>query len=114
MGRFLNFGLIFRILPYQCAHPKFDYTYLLVWSTVLPIIFSLVLVLCYWASVGFLYLTRSNNKETVRAFTVAYFYLFVLFTYLIIPSISVIVGNAFNCTDVDPDRSTDENTSFLT
>lgn len=99
----------FNIPSASCySTEKVDYVTTLVMTTMLPILVSLfifVLYACEW--LYFRVTSRSNKSpqeivDVEQGLVSRYLFLFLLLTYMVLPSVSSVIAQAYSCTDIDP------------
>ena len=117
----INLGAILTDLGLVCSFDELDYISTVVGATVLPIVFSLLLFIiqkihCYsvFNQYSVLFRDIANAPGRVRVLKSTYQYLWLFFTYLILPGVStVLFGMLKPCTNVDPDGVEDGNQLYL-
>lgn len=107
----LDLGIFFKSIGFSCSFTVVDYMDILVVSTSFPVLFSCALyVICYIH----VYIVKqyseplkdlTNVYDRVDTLRATYFYLFLFFTYLILPGVTTVVFNMLTpCIDVDPEN----------
>ena len=83
----------------------------LVFETVYPIV---VTGLLYAGRTIHIAVVRDKTPESVSRISSRYFSVFLVFTYLILPYVSVVIFQTFSCQDVDPDNVKRGTDSYMT
>lgn len=105
-----NLGISVSSLVTCSTNSHFDAIDNLVFSTVYPVVFVAVLWLVQKAHT---LIQRGKDAETLTLIHSRYFSVFLVFTYLILPFISVIIFHTFSCQHVDPDDVEAGDDSYL-
>ena len=106
----LNLGALLEDLGLVCSFKHFDYINTVVAVTVTPILMSGALytiqrIHCYFVFYQYSSTFRviANTAGRIEVLKSTYLYVFLFFTYLILPGVStVLFGMLKPCTDVDP------------
>lgn len=105
----LNWNLMFDF-GNNCMYETLNYIDTLVITTTLPIIVACFLYLARFIHIKY-YMSKSSNtidKTSITNHLVSirntYFFIFLLFTYLILPNITVTIFRTFSCDNIDPDN----------
>jgi hypothetical protein len=114
-----NVGNILTDLGLVCSF-EFDYISTVILATMLPVFFSLALytiqrIHCYYVLNQYspVFREAANVFSRIDVLKSTYLYVFLFFTYLILPGVStVLFGMLKPCTDVDPDN-VNEGQSYL-
>ena len=110
----VNGGLFMKLLPIKCSYEGADYVDVLLLVTVIPIVITILwyflycgcyLVVVYWG--------HGKTASLCHSLKVQFFSIFLLFTYLVLPSISTITVGAINCRNVDPDGAVGSSLYYL-
>jgi len=103
-----------KLLPVKCLYGGTDYVDLLLLVTILPIIIT---VLWYFLYCGcYLLVTYWGHGKTTslcHSLKVKFFSGFLLFTYLILPSVSTVIVGTITCRNVDPDAAVGVSFQYL-
>lgn len=100
---------IFQESGASCGIHNFDYIDYLFFTTLTPVAVTLLLWICNILHI-FVYKSRhselsaAEKANTVFELKSLYFSLFLGFTYLVLPGVSIAIFRTFGCTDTDPDN----------
>ena len=116
--RWLNVSTLIRSVAIQCAFTSVDYVSELQFVTLSPLFLSLLGVLIYLLHQAALkvrskHMTLEKYKKAQRSVRTAYFNFFLMFTFIVLPGVSVFVANMFPCRNLDPDGATGEPVYYL-
>lgn len=110
-------AISFNVNSMTCYTDGYDFVSTLLFTTLFPIGLSLLLLLAaaveaWRCSMS----TRVASEKRVEYHRVVnqYFTLFLLLTYIILPSVSATIASSFGCTDADPDDVVDGDDLYLT
>lgn len=108
IGSFVNI-ISFNIPSATCySTNKVDYLTTLMMTTLLPLFVAALLWFLYKCEVVYYCLFGSENQNILeinvgkQAILGRYFTLFLMLTYVVLPSVSGTIAQAYSCTDVDP------------
>ena len=109
---FVNVGSLFDDLGLVCSYNSLDFVSVVIASTLIPIGVSVGLYIVQEMHVFIIYNRYShmfrevaNVDKKVTVLRSTYFYVFLWFTYLILPGVSTIIFSMLrSCTDVDPNN----------
>jgi hypothetical protein len=104
---FLNLRFL-SMTSFQCSYRSYNFTNELLWTTLIPIIFSFVILFTYlihdWyckrEEKHLLSISAINREKLLDRYLNIFFYL----TYLCLPSVTTTIFKIFLCTNVDPQR----------
>ena len=112
---FLNLDIL-QIFPLQCVQP-FRYIENMISGTISPVGVVVALFLMYLVQRIHIMTKEPNRikrRDKMKKLLVRYFTLFVAFTYMILPGISMKIFKTFECQDIDPNNeATDPNAPHI-
>lgn len=96
-----------------------DYVFMLMMTTLMPICITFLLFLLFVSEklYGYIWLHAQSQEEKAKSaveLVNRYFTLFLLLTYLVLPSVSSTIALAYSCSDVDPNDADNGQDYFLT
>ena len=109
--KLIDFGKFMNELGLSCSVDGLDYVSTVITATLVPIAVSLLLYLIQGVHVYFTlhqysepFREIANTYHRIRVLKSTYFYIFLFFTYLILPSVcTVLFGMLRPCVDMDPE-----------
>jgi len=102
---FLSLDFV-KVVPADCYFP-FAFIQSMVSTTLLPVFASIIVFSAFaFQRIQLFYKekNRLRRREKVKRLFVRYFALFVMITYMVLPSTTAKIFKIFNCIDVDPDH----------
>ena len=95
-----NLGINVSSLVTCSSNSSFDAIDNLVFTTLYPVV---VVGMLWVMQLIHIWVQRKKGTTTIWRISSVYYNVFLLFTYLILPLVSVIIFQTFSCQDVDPD-----------
>jgi hypothetical protein len=117
----VNLDAFFNDLGLSCSVEGLDYISAVIAATLIPIVASLLLYFVQLVHVTFIlhqysepFREIANTYHRIKVLKSTYFYVFLFFTYLVLPGVSTMLfGMLRPCVDMDPDSdTTDEGSHF--
>lgn len=97
---------------------RFDYADTLMMMTLMPMLVALVILFIALAELVIMERSHHGDEHEKRTkhnkIVSRYFTLFLLLTYLVLPSVSTTIAGAYACTNADPDNVDNGTDIFLT
>jgi predicted outer membrane repeat protein len=117
----INLGTVLKDLGLVCSFNDLNFISTVVGATVAPILFSMALYLVHRVHCHLVFHQYSstfrgiaNTESRIEVLKSTYQYVFLFFTYLILPGVStVLFGMLKPCTNVDPDDAEGGNQLYL-
>lgn len=102
----------------SCSGHSIDYVDYLIFTTLAPIVVTLFIWVTALLHVLYYQLTNTDVNEADKlnefyAIKTLYFSIFLVFTYLVLPGVSIAIFRTFGCTDADPDDAVSGNNIYM-
>ena len=116
--RWVNVSTVIRSVAIRCAFSNIDYVSELQFVTLSPLFLSLLGLFIYLLHQAVLkvmskHMAEQEYKKAQRSVRTVYFNLFLMFTFIVLPGVSVFVADMFPCRNLDPDGATGEPVYYL-
>jgi len=102
----VNASIFLKLFPIKCSYTGSDYVDQLMLVTITPIVLTILWWILYKMCKYTIELFGTRTRALSHSLKVNFIFVFLMFTYLILPGVSTLIAGAIPCTNVDPDRTT--------